>query len=176
MLGRCLVETDRHYPNWGGRGITVCERWQGESGFANFLADMGERPPGRTLDRVDNDKGYCKENCRWATSKEQRRNSRQNTFVTWQGRTQCVADWAKELGMSSEVLLNRLQKWPLERAMTEKLGEFRGTLYEYNGKKQTLRDWSKEVGIPYVALRARIKDYGWSLEQALLTPSKKRQC
>jgi hypothetical protein len=64
MMSRCYVETDSSYDSYGGRGITICERWHK---FENFLADMGERPQDRTLDRIKNDEGYSKENCRWAT-------------------------------------------------------------------------------------------------------------
>lgn len=72
MRQRCTNPRHRAYPRYGGRGIVVCERWRS---FKNFLADMGERPPGRTLDRRDNDGPYAPWNCRWATAKEQNRNS-----------------------------------------------------------------------------------------------------
>ena len=73
MLQRCNNPNNVGYKNYGGRGITVCQPWQT---FANFLADMGERPPGRTLDRIDNDRGYSPDNCRWATYSEQTTNQR----------------------------------------------------------------------------------------------------
>lgn len=73
MMARGARPSKQHFKYYGARGISVCERWRN---FENFLADMGERPPGKTLDRIDVDKGYYKENCRWATPYEQRMNSR----------------------------------------------------------------------------------------------------
>lgn len=73
MIRRATHEKDPRYPNWGGRGIKVCERWLD---YRNFLADMGERPPGTTLDRIDNDGNYEKENCRWADALQQYQNTR----------------------------------------------------------------------------------------------------
>lgn len=74
MVARCTYQRHRAYPRYGGRGITVCARWL--AGFENFLADMGERPDGHTLDRIDNSAGYNTDNCRWATPRQQYENKR----------------------------------------------------------------------------------------------------
>jgi hypothetical protein len=81
MKERCFTATHQKYADYGGRGITVCERWVGPDGFPNFLADMGERPSGYTLDRLDNDGPYSPENCRWVTSKRQNRNQRRTRLT-----------------------------------------------------------------------------------------------
>ncbi len=76
MMRRCLDPRDKSYPDYGGRGITVCKRWQGPKGFLNFIADMGERPPSKTIDRRDVNGNYEPKNCRWATDHMQRMNKR----------------------------------------------------------------------------------------------------
>lgn len=119
MLYRCSVTTGKEYAWYGARGITVCERWLV---YENFIADMGERPPGTSIDRIDNDKGYEPGNCRWATKETQRRNQRRSWLVTYRGRTQTLAEWAEELGFTLQVLQDRLDPkrcgWDVERAFT----------------------------------------------------------
>src|SRR6266404_9444036 len=92
MKTRCLNPNTRYYVNYGGRGIKVCERWL--SSFANFLADMGEKPAGMSLDRIDVNGEYEHANCRWATMEEQRNNARNTPKVTFEGLTLGLAQWA----------------------------------------------------------------------------------
>jgi hypothetical protein len=82
------------YKYYGGRGITVCERW---SSYENFLADMGECPDGLSLDRINVNGNYEPSNCRWATKDQQARNKRRNRFYTYNGKTMCLADWIREI-------------------------------------------------------------------------------
>lgn len=87
-------------------------RW---ADFVNFLADMGERPPNTTLDRIDNEKGYWKDNCRWATHEQQHNNKRTNIFIEWQGKRQTIQQWARETGICFTTIKSRLTAgWPVE--------------------------------------------------------------
>lgn len=117
MLDRCRNKNHPQYHDWGGRGIKVCDRWKS---FRNFLSDMGLKPfPVATLERIDNDGDYCPENCRWATWKDQRRNTRRNVYLTCNGETKCITDWAVAIGASANTIRDRLKRgWPVERAIT----------------------------------------------------------
>jgi hypothetical protein len=101
MLARCA-----RYPGYADRGIIVCKRWQT---FENFLADMGRRPAGTTLGRRNNDGNYAPGNCRWETSVQQLRNTRQNRRITFDGRTLCLAAWSALTGTSRSTLYYRLK-------------------------------------------------------------------
>ncbi len=118
MKVRCNWERDRAYHHYGGRGIKVCPRW--EKSFVAFLEDMGLRPsPKHSLGRIDNEKGYSPENCRWETRTQQMRNTRRNRFLTFKGKTQTVSEWAVELGMEYGTLSARLLKgWSVEAALS----------------------------------------------------------
>ena len=99
MKSRCNKPSEKSYMNYGGRGIKVCDRWQDEKrGFVNFIEDIGMKPSKEyTLDRIDNNGNYEPSNCRWATRKEQARNTRQNKYITHAGKTLVVAEWAEYL-------------------------------------------------------------------------------
>jgi hypothetical protein len=93
MKQRCFNPNVPDFSRYGGQGITVCERWR--NSFANFLADMGERPQGMTLDRIDNEGDYTPENCRWATESAQQRNTSVSIYLTINGETRSIMEWAK---------------------------------------------------------------------------------
>lgn len=107
MIRRCYGVTGKDYPAYGGRGIFVCSEWR--FSFSAFLEDMGERPQGTSLDRIDNDGPYSPDNCRWATPAQQCANKRNNVLVTRNGKTQTAAQWERELGFSRGTIRQRIR-------------------------------------------------------------------
>lgn len=105
MKSRCDNPSYTHYADYGGRGISYCDRWED---FENFLADMGIRPEGRTLDRIDSNKGYYIDNCRWATPREQACNRTNSVELTYKGITKPLALWADDLNLSYHTLYLRI--------------------------------------------------------------------
>lgn len=120
MKQRCTNPNNHNYKHYGARGISFCDRW---SNFDAFREDMGQMPDGMTLDRIDNDKGYSKDNCRWASVDDQRKNQRRYQKYTVNGETMIVSDWAKRLGMHHASLQSRLKYgWPVDLALTTPKG------------------------------------------------------
>ncbi|HWK72196.1 MAG TPA: hypothetical protein VNS29_15285 [Burkholderiaceae bacterium] len=114
MKQRCNYPKHWQYSIYGGRGISVCARW--ENSFEAFLADMGPRPDGMTIERIDTEGNYEPGNCRWATMAEQNRNRRNTILIERHGRTMCVKDWCDELGIKPDVVYGRIRRGvsPLE--------------------------------------------------------------
>jgi hypothetical protein len=123
MISRCTRQSDRSYENYGGRGVAVCSEWM--LSFDTFLADVGFRPTdAHSLDRIDCNGDYCKDNCRWATVVVQSSNRRSARVFTANGETQTVAEWARRCGVSHSMILRRIEilHWPVEQAVTTKKG------------------------------------------------------
>jgi len=106
MINRCHNPKDKFYKDYGGRGIFVCKRWLK---IENFLEDMGEKPIGKQIDRIDNNKGYSKGNCRWVTSYEQCRNKRNNRLIKIDDEIKCVTDWCAQYKISIATVCNRIK-------------------------------------------------------------------
>ena len=116
MMQRCGNPRAQSYAWYGGRGITICEAWHD---FSAFERDMGPRPAGHSIDRINNSGNYEPGNCRWATRKQQQRNMRSNKLLTFNGKTQPLAAWAEEAGLTNETIRNRLRMgWEISHALT----------------------------------------------------------
>jgi len=115
---RCENPNDASYSYYGGRGIVFCSQWA--DSFEQFLRDMGPKPtPFHSIDRIDNDGPYSPQNCRWATSYEQSRNKRNNTWLVFKGACRPIEDWARYLGVNRSTLSMRLLLgWDVESILT----------------------------------------------------------
>ncbi len=117
MLGRCYDPKVERFPYYGGRGITVCDRWHDVTAFVADMAPTFE--PGLEIDRIDNDGNYEPANCQWATHAEQARKKRNLRMATFGTRTLCLAEWAREYGVKYGTVLSRLRRgWTTVEALT----------------------------------------------------------
>lgn len=118
IVARCTNPNNPRWGDYGGRGIAICDEWR--NSFDAFLADMGERPDGCSIDRIDNDGPYRKDNCVWANDIRQARNKRSNRLFTHNGKTQTLAEWAEETSIPYFTLHSRLRRgWSIERALSQ---------------------------------------------------------
>jgi hypothetical protein len=177
MKTRCDSKSCPQWKDYGGRGITYDPNW---AKFENFFADMGSPPAGCSIDRIDNNKGYHKENCQWSDKSSQRRNKRPESRggrLVWceiNGERLILTDAVKKYGMVPYgTAVNRLSYgWmPEDAVLTPYTRGFShtpsaGVRYEWNGKSQTLGQWSRETGIGRITILKRIQR-GWPLNRAL---------
>ena len=187
MVTRCEDPTHMAYHNYGGRGVTIDPLLRD---FIGFLSVMGERPSiEHSIDRYPNKNGnYEPGNCRWATRKEQLRNTRSNKIIEHRGKSQCATAWAEEYNLSISCLVARINAgWDVEEALTTPSGTVRnsrqgpqarkakgGATYTHNGETLTIYQWEQKVGINGGTINARIKA-GWPIDKALTTPVKPRK-
>lgn len=158
MRGRCENPKNSHFAGYGGRGIKVCARW---AEFVNFLADMGEKPEGLSIDRIDVNGNYEPGNCRWATNQQQARNKRNNRFVTANGKTQTVAEWCRETGINASTYDCRVRAgWTKEDAATTPPGatskSIKWRMLTHRGLTMRAADWSRRLNIPTQTIYQRL--------------------
>lgn len=168
MIKRCLNPNCKAFGDYGGRGITVCERWLK---FENFYADMGPRPSDKhELDRFPNNDGnYEPGNCRWATVAEQARNRRSNRLLTFRGETLTLTEWSERTGIDRGAITARLKRgWSIERTLTLADGQPH-SLLSHNGETLHMAEWSRRTGLSVTAIRLRLKR-GWTIADALTRP------
>lgn len=173
MKSRCYYPKNNRYHRYGARGITVCDEWKDDfAAFRDWALDNGYRDD-LTIDRIDNDKGYYPDNCRWVTLKKQANNSPKNRKLAYMGKEQTISQWAEELGMDPHTLSARLDRygWSLKDALTKPIQDSSKAL-EYNGEVKTLAEWERATGLGE-ALRSRLRS-GWDLKTAIETPLLKK--
>ena len=170
MRARCSNVSNKRYDDYGGRGISVCDRWR--NSFQNFYDDMGDPPtPEHSIERQDNDKGYTPCNCYWADRLAQANNKRNNRLLTHLGRTQTSAQWSRELGISEQSIHSRLRYgWSVENTLTVGIRP-RYRYLTHRDKTLTMQQWAKELGVAPNTLNTRLSR-GWSIERTLSTPGK----
>ena len=163
MHTRCYNEKSTSFKNYGGRGISVCDRWHS---FINFFEDMGHPPSGSTLDRIDNNDCYCKENCRWATVLEQANNKRNNIKVDIDGNLLTLGEIAREYGVDYNILYRRLRDgWDIHRSINAPTNSSKKSIY-HNGTFKTLQELSIDIGGAPALVHQRISR-GWSINDAI---------
>lgn len=177
-MRRRIFDSGHHnYPQYGGRGITICERW---SDFANFYADMGDRPSGHTLDRIDTNGPYSPENCRWAVPIVQQNNRRVTTMLTREGVTKSLREWCSITGIPRAILASRKKTGWSDKEVIEtpykphsaepkKKPKRIFRLISLGGRTQTATAWAKELGLKKVTVMGRLRR-GWDPILAITTP------
>lgn len=167
MRRRCDDARSPAFRDYGGRGITVCERWRS---FEAFLADMGRRPSAaHSIDRINNDGNYEPGNCRWATQTEQSRNQRSNRMSTHNGQTKCTAEWAEASGIAYSTLKSRLLRgMSIEDAVSLSADRNdRRRKYTIGSETMTLAQWARKTGVDRDVAATRLCR-GWPIERAIL--------
>lgn len=164
---RCLNSNDPSFRYYGGRGVSLCDSWRS---FENFYRDMGDCPDGMQLDRIDNEKGYSKENCRWVSRAVNANNKRNNRPLTLNGETKNIGQWAKGLGVTHGAVFLRLKKRDLKTALTAKTVTWEQPTHwrfiSAFGKTLPLKQWCALTGLKRTTITERIRK-GMAPELAL---------
>jgi hypothetical protein len=171
MRTRCKSPVAPNFHLYGGRGITVCERWDS---FEAFVSDLGERPDlAQSLDRIDVEGNYEPGNCRWATSEEQGNNRRTNRWIEAFGRRQTLKQWSSETGIPQTTLAERLDAGMSPQDALSKPSRPSEKLLTLEGETMNLKDWAARLGLSASAITVRI-GRGWPLERVLTPRERKR--
>jgi hypothetical protein len=164
MRQRCTRKSHPSYKHYGGKGIGYCKRWDS---FANFLKDLGPKPEGMTLERVDSKKNYSPKNCRWASRHDQARNKSNNVWLTYKGRTLILSDWAREIGMPKLTLNKRIKSgYSVQEAFEMGRNEGKCKMISFKGERLSMSNWAKRLGLTVCCLSGRLNN-GWPLYVAL---------
>lgn len=162
MRERCNNPHNKKYDHYGGRGITVCKEWDDFDAFYKWSIEHGWKE-GLTIDRIDNDKGYSPDNCRYVSQKEQNRNYSRNHNITYNGETHCIKEWSEITGINRTTILWRIKNG---KSLNEVFAtdDKRYNRITYNGETHCLKEWSEITGINRVTILWRLKQ-GKSLDE-----------
>lgn len=169
MRQRCRNPRRARYNSYGGRGISICPEWEQ---FEAFLADMGTPPPGHTLERIDVNGHYGPNNCVWATKQAQANNKTTNHMLSFNGKTQSLADWCRDLQLPYSAIRARLQRgWSAKQALLTPVRnttryDWSKTPITINGLSQSLRKWCAQTGVSLSTACCRL-ERGWTPQQAI---------
>ena len=180
MRKRCYKSNSNCYKNYGGRGITVCDEWNGKDGQKNFYKWAIENgyKKGMSIDRIDNNGNYTPENCRWATPKTQAYNRSTNSYITIHGKTQTVSEWADEIGISRGAMQNRLRYgWSEDRLLEPTYEPLKMSKGQMSAEIRRLRKFEKEINqkiengtmieLPDTAHKFAVVEYSWQKKKPL---------
>lgn len=173
MIARCENPNNPSYKDYGARGITICKEWREDfMKFYEWSINNGYSED-LSIDRIDNDKGYSPDNCRWTTKLRQNNNRRTSRYLEYDGKRMTIADWGRETGIHQSLIGVRINKlhWSVEKALTtppinRPRKDKKLTL---NGEQHTLEEWAEIINIDKKTLQER-RDRGWSELEILTTP------
>jgi len=165
MVGRCTRPQSTEWNSYGGRGIKVCDQWLNSP--SQFFKDMGDRPKGFTIERINNNGNYEPSNCKWASPLEQGANKRNNNTTELDGKLIHIAEASRLTGIP-ETSIRRAEK---EGRSISKMKRVRNVKIEFNGESMTMIEWAEKIGIEYGTLKYRMRK-GWSASDALTMPVK----
>lgn len=171
-MQRCYNINEKSYEDYGGRGITVSQRYKGTDGVENFIQDVGTKPgPGFSIDRIDNDGNYCPGNLQWSTDKQQADHKRNTRLITYKGETLNIAQWSERVGIHRSITRTRLESgWSVADALETPVTP-RSRMITYNGETLSLTSWAERLGTCCETLCSRLSR-GWSIEKTVTTPAK----
>ena len=172
MRTRCNNSNIKCSKYYSEKGITICDRW---SSFENFYEDMGPCPENYSIDRIDGNKGYYPENCRWASSSTQSKNRGDfNEVYTYKGETHILKDWARILNIKYTTLYMRIHRSGLSFKEAIKEDPFK-KLYTYKGESHKLKEWCDILGLEFNYISNRILKHKWTFKEAVEIPKGERR-
>lgn len=178
MITRCYNTKHKEYKKYGAKGITICDEWIGAKGLDNFYewainnGFSGEKDSKGynilSIDRIDNDKGYCPENCRWATRKQQARNKSITIWVNYKGEKDTLKGFCEKLNLNYHAVFLRIYRrhWSVDKALSTPLRNDYDIAY--NGKHYTLKELSRELGICADTVKYQVKKKNKTFEEAIV--------